>query len=68
MKYRTKQLTRLQRWYRKYDSIEKSTCAIYGYKYEKCQPRWRLLRKVRTKRYASMKKRLAYQEIMKIDI
>ena len=47
MKYRTREFTRLQRWYRKYDSIEKSTCARYGYKYEKHKPRWRQIRKAR---------------------
>lgn len=68
MKYRNKVSTRAQRWLRKYDSMNKSICAICGYTYEKCEPRWRQLRKARNQRYASMKKRLATQEPLKIDI
>lgn len=62
MKYRNKELTRMQRWLRKYDSIDKSTCARYGYKYFKHQPRWRQVDKAIAKRHKSMEKKIAFQE------
>ncbi len=46
---RNKNWTRMQRWYRKYNSIEQSVCAREGYAYEKREPRWRQLRKLRNK-------------------
>lgn len=47
MKYRNKQLTRMQRNTRKLSSRLQSILDLYGLRADKNPPRWRLLNKVR---------------------
>ena len=58
MKYRTKQLTRIQRNLRKFHSSCQSVCAIAGKRLKKKKPRWRQLerqlKKARAKKWKSM--------------
>ena len=56
-KYRNKQLTRMQRLYRKHYSIIQWYCAIEGERIEKRKPRWRLLRKARKRNARVYKQR-----------
>lgn len=67
MKYRNKQLTRIQRNLRKFHSSCQSICSMTGERLKKKKPRWRQICKARAKRYASWKKRHESQEIMKLD-
>lgn len=54
MKYRNKRRTRLQREIRKFSSEIQSLCDLYGLRAEKNPPRWRQLKKERTKIWKSM--------------
>lgn len=58
MKYRTKQLTRIQKCIRKSKSMAQSICAETGLRMKKRPPRWRQLerqlKKDRAKRWKSM--------------
>ncbi len=47
MKYRTKQLTRIQKCIRKSKSMAQSICAVTGLRMEKRPPRWRQINKAR---------------------
>lgn len=50
MKYRNKQLTYMQRNFRKFHSWGQSMAAIAGVRLKKKKPRWRQLRKARKAR------------------